>query len=170
MWQSTSPCHYLCSQALASQSGAYVKQLKRQSAVAGGDDVSDTSDDDDADEADRVGSPRDIVDGDSASLSGDIAWESLVEKVKTADATSANLRASRVLLPQRREANDSNTLPSIAPTKRFSSIPMLPLNLLIFGIAPLLLAPFYVVIYATTVTAIDEVVSAQVCTLLKAWV
>lgn len=39
---------------------------------------------------------------------------------------------------------------------------MLPLGLLIFLLPALLLAPFYIVVYSTTVTALNNVIEAQV--------
>jgi hypothetical protein len=149
-------------QALSSQSNAFAKQLKRQSAADDGDDASDGSDDEDEDEDDDVQGGDDDG-GESANSAGEVAWDSLVDQIKTAEATAANLRASRVSL-QNRGAGSSSAEPTDgnASAKR-CAIPMLPLNLLIFVIAPLLLAPFYIAIYSTSVTAIDSVVAAQVC-------
>lgn len=139
-------------QALAAQSTAYVKQLRRLTSIAEGG----AGDDDDegsrgGDDEDEEAGGRDGDDALSVDSTGEIAWGRVIDLVKTQAATAANLRFGPT-----GEASDE-------PGRRRQGCLMLPLGLLLFLLPSMLIAPFYLVVYLTTVDAINNVQTAQVC-------
>ncbi len=139
------------------QSSEYAKQLKRQTALNSGDEeVSDDDENNDHSDgqAEELTGLRENTGGDGDDLSvnsmGDIAWDHLVDKIKASpEAHSSLLKSSLgVAVPFYK--------------CRRTSCKMLPFSIAMFILLPLLLAPFYVVVYVTSVTAVKNVLEAQV--------
>ena len=113
----------------------------------GGGDAADDSDDEEDDV--EGGGEGAVADALSMDSTGEVAWDHIVEKVKTAEATAANIRSNDLT------AADAKKRPRFACT-------LLPVSLLLFLLPPLLLAPFYVSVYATSITGVANVLESQV--------
>jgi hypothetical protein len=92
----------------------------------------------------------------SLDSAGDVAWDRLLGRLNTAEVPTA----VRIM---QHHGQGSSGLSVNGDRSNKCTLRILPRNLVMFLIAPLLFGPLYGIIYSTSLNAIIDVVAAQVC-------